>query len=399
MRILIASDTYVYQTSGASNMVIALARGLRALGHDVRVLAPADKRSSFREGDDFFLRSVPVILYPDIRLCPERSDPLLKELAEWKPDIIHLHTEASMSRFAHRIAKETGAPLVMTAHTDWAQFFFGRFCRTGAVRVMMKTAGKRIYRGVDTVILPSEKARSFPQVQGFRGREAVWVPNGIPLERYAKTITPEERAALYASVGLEDRGCTIVMITRVSREKNILEILRYLPALAEEVPEAQLVIAGDGPDRRHLERWCARHGVTDRVKFVGRIPPDEVYRYYAMGDLFVSASTFEVHSLSCLEAMAVGLPMICREDDSLRGVLEDGVNGFVYHTEEEFVSAVARLTREADLRASMHAASLERAQRFSLEEYVRQTMRVYEKVLAVKEEEEKEASAEREGED
>ena len=72
MKILIASDTYVFQTSGAANVVIVLVEGLRRLGHDVRVLAPANGRDSYINGNDYFIRSIPAFVYPDVRLCPVR---------------------------------------------------------------------------------------------------------------------------------------------------------------------------------------------------------------------------------------------------------------------------------------------------------------------------------------
>lgn len=380
MKILIASDTYIYQTSGAANVVIALTDGLRRRGHDIRVLAPSDRWASRAEGGDCFIRSLPALVYPDVRFCPIRRDPLLDELKRWKPDLIHLHTEGTIARLARRIAAETGAPLLMTAHTDYAHYVFGRFHTSPPVRLLMSTWGKMLYRPVTAVIAPSEKARSFAMLRSAAGRVTV-IPNGIRLERYQKPVSAEEKEALFTRYGLKDNGCTLVMITRVSKEKNIMEILRYLPGLLEELPEAQLIIAGDGPDRARLEKYCAKNRLTDHVRFTGRIPPDEVYRYYALGNVFVSASTFEVHSLSYLEAMAAGLPLVCREDASLRGVLEEGVNGLVFRTEREFREAVLRIVKDTPLQKSMRGQSLLKSEQFSIDHFVDRTLALYETVL------------------
>ncbi len=380
MKILLASDAYIYQTSGVSNVVISLAQGLRRRGHDVRVLAPADGRTSFRDGGDIFIRSLPSLLYPDVRLCAVRRDPLLDELTGWRPELIHLHTEGSMARMARRVAEETRAPLVITMHTDYACYVFGRFRTAPPVRGLMRACGKRHFRDASAVIAPSEKARRFAMLEPASDRLTVG-PNGIRLESVQKPVSAEERAALYRQLGMRDTGCTLVMITRLSREKNIMEILQYLPGVIEAMPEAQLLLAGDGPDRRRLEAYCTDHGLSDRVRFTGRIAPEEVCRYYALGDVFVSASTFEVHSISCLEAMACGLPLVCREDDSLLGVLEDGVNGRTYRTQAGFVDAVTGILGDGALRDAMRENALRKAADFSHERFLDRTLALYERVL------------------
>lgn len=380
MKILIASDSYRFSTSGVANVVISLADGLRRRGYEVKVLSLSNSSASYKEGDDYFIRSAPSFLYPDVRISFAHSDPLLDELIEWKPDVIHLHTEASVARMARVIAEKTNAPLIMTAHTDYAYYAFRRFHSSRPVRRLMKTLGKRVYRKTAAVTVPSEKARAFPQLAPVADR-TVLLPNGIKLDRYQRSVSPEEKAALFKRYGLTDNGCTLVMVTRVSREKNIMEILHFLPALLKEVPAAHLLIVGDGPDRKRLESHCAACHLNENVTFVGRISPEEVYRYYAMGDVFVSASVFEVHSLSYLEAMACGLPLICHEDESLRGVLKHGENGFIYRTEQEFVQDVAAVLTDRALKEKMRENAVRSAQAFSDQVFVDNMIAEYESVL------------------
>jgi len=171
-----------------------------------------------------------------------------------------------------------------------------------------------------------------------------------------------------------------VMVTRLSREKNIMEVLRYFPALLREVPDAQLLIVGEGPYRKRLESFCAKNRLCECVCFTGRIPPDEVYRYYGLGDIFVSASMFELHSMSSLEAMACGLPLVCREDPSLIGVLDDGENGLIYRNEQEFVTAVSRIFGSETLRERMRGKALLRAEETSDERFVERTLALYQSV-------------------
>ncbi|MBR3106584.1 MAG: glycosyltransferase [Clostridia bacterium] len=383
MKILLASDSYCFTTSGVANVVITLAEDLRRRGHDVKVLTLANGRKTYKDGEDYCIRSFPSFFEPEIRFSFTRSDPLLEELTAWKPDLIHLHTEASAARMARAIAEKTQAPIIMTAHTDYTYYAFGRFQTARPVRAFMQALGKKVYGRAEIITVPSEKARSFPQLQAVADR-VVLVPNGIKLEQYQKPVSSEEKAELFRRYGLTDNGFTLVMITRVSREKNIMEILRFLPSLIRELPKAQLLIVGDGPERKRLEQFTVNSGLQDRVRFTGMIPAKEVYRYYAMGDIFVSASLFEVHSLSYLEAMACGLPLVCREDTCLRGVLENGENGFIYQTEQEFTRAVASILSDKTFQERMKQNALQKVQAFSDQRFVDHMIEQYELLISQK---------------
>lgn len=381
MKILLASDCYIYQTGGIANVVLSLLHGLRKNGHDVRVLALSNSKQSLKDDCSYFISSFPVFYYPEQRRSFVFKDPLLDELIEWKPDIIHLHTEGSISRMVDMIAKATGAPVVMTTHTDYAHFIFGRFKNAPPIRFMAKVWGGKTYKRTVAVIAPSEKAKHFLTLQSVTDRIHV-VPNGIEPGRYTKSVSPEKKAELFQKIGLTDNGHTMVMVSRVSREKNIQEIIQYMPDLLAEEPQAQLIIAGDGPIRKTLEERCSKGILSEHVRFLGLVPPDEVYLYYAMGDIFVSASTFEVHSMSYLEALARGLPLVCRDDTSLKGVLIHGENGFIYRTETEFINSVSSLFNDPELRKKMSENALRTAAEFTDEKCVERTYALYEEVLA-----------------
>lgn len=379
MKILIATDCYIFQTGGVTSVVLSLEKGLREKGHEVKVLALSNSHRSYREGESYFIRSYRFYDYPEHRRSLALRDPLLEELKAWKPDVIHIHTEASAGRLAKIIGRQTDTPFVMTTHTYFEYFIFGRFRDSRPVRILAGLWGRKAYRQAERVIVPAEKARAFPHLQPVADRVTV-IPNGIRPELFRIPVSPEEKSALFGRYGLFDNGRTLVMVTRLSREKNVAEILRYFPALLRAMPGAQLVIVGDGPGRKRLEALCADSGIGGSVRFTGRIPPDEVRRYYAMGDLFVSASTFELHSISYLEALAAGLPLVCREDPSLQGVLDDGENGIIYRDERGFVDAVTRILGDVALRARMREKAMLRADETSEQRFTERTLGLYEEV-------------------
>ena len=380
MKILVVSDSYTYQTNGVANVVISQVNELRKRGYCVKVLALSNDDTSYKRGDDYYIASYPSKFYPDIRLSKIRRHPLLDELKAWKPDVIHMHTEGSVAMMARTIARGNKIPFVMTSHTDYAQFAFGELRGMPPLRLFAREMGRVYYRGAKKVITPSEKAVQFSQLSAVK-RRVVVIPNGIRLELYGKTVTPEERRELFRKYHLRDNGKTLVVVSRVSKEKNIQELLDYLPGLLSLDPQVQLLIVGDGPDRERLEKLAKKRHLTKHVRFTGRVDPEIVYRYYAMGDLFVSASTFEVHSLTYLEAMAQGLPLVCRKDLCLEGVLDQGVNGYAYQTREQFIRAVFKILNNESLRKKMKKKARARASEFSEERFVDNTLELYEKLI------------------
>ena len=387
MKILICSDTYKYQTNGVVTVLSTLVSGLRQLGHEVRVLAPSYNGKSFKNGDDCFLCSVPALYYPKERICIKHKDPLIDELISWNPDIINSHTEGMIGRIAIRIAKETKTPLVMNNHTDFAKYIFGRFYDIPPVRAGGKVFGKINYPHADAIIVPSEKSRGLVWMQPYNDIVSV-IPSGIRTEKFQRPVSAEEKAELMRKYNIEDNGLTVVTVTRVSKEKNLMEILQYFASLLKVVPEAQLVIVGDGPDKKRLEKYCEQSGISDRVHFTGGVEPDEVYRYYALGDVFVCASTFEVQGMTYYEAMACGLPQVCRKDDCLINVIENGENGFIYENEQEFTDAVSKILLDKELREKMSRKALEKIKMFNDKRFVERVVELYEDVLKQAQEEE-----------
>ena len=102
----------------------------------------------------------------------------------------------------------------------------------------------------------------------------------------------------------------------------------------------KLLIVGGGPARESLEALTEELGLCDYVTFVGMVKPEDVKTYYRLGDVFVCASTSETQGLTYIEAAASGLPLICRKDPCLYGVLEEGGNGYSYNDIYRFAKYV-----------------------------------------------------------
>lgn len=383
MKILVATDCYKFNTGGITASVLALCTGLRRKGHEVKVLSPSNSHKSFRDGDDYFIKSVPAFYYPDMRVAFSIHNSLIKELEAWRPDIIHVQTEGSAYIISRRVMKHCNAPLVMTCHTDYAYFVFGRLRFFPPIKAFMCGIGKIIYRNAVKVIAPSQKAGDFAFLHSVKECLTI-IPNGIELEKYQKTLSVSEKQSLRKSLRIGYSTKVIVSVSRLSKEKNIRELIAFFPLLLKKRPDVKLLIVGDGPDRSHLERQAEKLNIADNIIFAGRVPASDVWRYYNIGDIFVSASTFEVHSMSYLEALAQGLPLLCRADDALTGVLEHNYNGMIYHSQEEFSDFAYKILSDDKTRKSMGQKSLEKAECFSSDAFSDSVMKIYKDAIEKK---------------
>lgn len=210
-----------------------------------------------------------------------------------------------------RIAHAVGAPLIHTYHTVYEDYthYFSPSRSMG--RKMAALFTRMICAGCDAVIAPTPKISRLLAGYGVHCPVRI-IPTGLDLQRFA---VPRDDA-LRSRLGLppkEANKTVLLSLGRLAKEKNTAELIDAM----QNLPDAVLLIVGDGPERAALEQQAQSLGVADRVIFVGAVPPAEVPRYYAQGDVFVSASTSEAQGLTYIEAMAAGLPLLCHADPCL----------------------------------------------------------------------------------
>ena len=144
----------------------------------------------------------------------------------------------------------------------------------------------------------------------------------------------------------------------------------------------RFLVVGDGPYRTKLENRVSELGLEARVVFAGMVPPQMTSRYYRLGDIFVSASQSETQGLTYIEAMACGLPLLCRYDPCLDEVIQDGRNGLTYRNADEFNEKLDRLLSDDMYHRSIGAEARKTVFReFSAESFAEKAVQVYRKYL------------------
>ncbi|MCI2056743.1 MAG: glycosyltransferase family 4 protein [Oscillibacter sp.] len=379
MKVLITTDWYAPTINGVVTSVLNLQRELAALGHDVRILTLSDSPRSYQEGNVTRIGAVSAgKIYPGARLRTAPARRLLQDLEDWSPDIIHTQCEFSTFLMARRISAATGAPIVHTYHTVYEDYthYFSPSRRWGKKAVA--AFSRWIIERTSAVIAPTAKVRAL--LEDYHVDRPIFVvPTGIDLRQYTGISDSVYLKALRNKLGIPENNFILLYVGRLAEEKNVDELLRRTAELHRD--DVTLLLVGDGPYRRQLMQQVQELGLTQQVIFAGMVPPSQVADYYRLGDLFVSASNSETQGLTYIEALASGLPALCRQDPCLTGVIRNGMNGWQFHTSEDFQEDLERFLGNQDLREQMSRAAAENARSFSAEVFSAHVAQVYAHVL------------------
>ena len=376
MKILLTSDVYAPTVNGVVTSLCTLRRELERQGHTVRILTLSGTLHTVRGDGVLALGSVDAgRVYPGARLRRPAVGDAVRELIAWRPDVVHSQSEFSTLALARRIARACSAPLAHTYHTVYEDYthYFSPSRRWG--RWLVRALTRRVAVQVDLLIAPTEKVRALLQGYGAAAPVAV-LPTGIDLAAYGAAAAGTA-PALRAALGIPDENRVLLSVGRLAREKELDMLLRCRAALGAAAP-ITLLLVGDGPDRPRLEQTAAALGLAaPAVVFAGMARPARVPAYYQLGDVFLSWSASETQGLTTLEALASGLPLVCRADACLNGVLADGDNGWQARTAGEMEDRVRALLQDDELRRAMGARSRARAQAFSAEQFGRGAEALY----------------------
>ncbi|MCQ4087914.1 glycosyltransferase family 4 protein [Saccharibacillus sp. JS10] len=374
MKILITTECYRPTINGVVTSVVNLQNELEKQGHDVRILTLSLDTSSFEQNGVTYIGSV-AALYPGVRTALRVHRKELRSLLQWKPDVIHSQCEFSTFRMARYLAQKLKVPIVHTYHTvyeDYTHYFSPS--RTWG-RAAVAWFSRYILNHVQCVVAPTEKVHHLLTSYGVPTDIQI-VPTGVDLIQFQHKRSFERRSLLRNQLGLTDNDLVLISVGRLAKEKNVEEVLRFTASYLHQ--GVKLLIVGDGPYRETLEQYAKELNLGDSIVFAGMVQPHEVGDYYQLGDVFVSASNSETQGLTYIEAMASGVPVLCRQDDCLKGVVDTGVNGWQYESFEQFQAAMNDILQNRDKLSEFgRQASLKALSKYSSSAFAESIEQIY----------------------
>jgi glycosyltransferase involved in cell wall biosynthesis len=329
LRVLIAGDTFAPEISGAATFEGTLAAGLVARGHDVHMMAPAygGKPGTYQE--EHYGQTMTVHRIRSWRWYPH---PTFRFMLPWRtkkeaarvidlvqPDVIHFQSHIVVGRGLTIEGQKRGIRLIGTNHfmpenlLDHA-FILPPFLVRGAIRLAWQAADRSFSRA-ERVTTPTRKAADYLEANtSVSGVLAISC--GIDAHNYTPSF--EKRTENL-----------IVFLGRVVEEKQIDKLIRALAKL-DPALKARLQILGSGDQEQRLTSLATQLGIADRVVFSGRVSDEYVRETLTKATVFAMPSIAELQSISTMEAMASGLPIVAANAMALPHLVHDGENGFLY---------------------------------------------------------------------
>lgn len=382
MKILITTDLYTTSTNGVVTSIRNLMDELVKKGHEVRVLTVSERLRSHLDEKVYYIKSVPLgVVYPDVRMPISYRHRYLRELIQWKPDVIHSQCEYFSYQFARYISRKTGAPIVHTYHTLYEQYVTYVIPSQKLGASLVGVLSRLRLRKAEVVVAPTKKVERVLQGYGLHNPIQV-IPSGIALEQHKQRISEQERQECRTALGIPGDHTVLLNLGRLGTEKNLGELLTLFAVALEHSDKLTLLIVGDGPARETLEEEAAKLGIRDHVIFTGMVAPEQVHKYYQLGDIFVGTSTSETQGLTYIEAAANGLPLLCRRDPCLEGVLVDGQNGYTFEAESQFCEILDTILQHPDWCRAAGKRSEEIADAYDKGNFASKVEALYENVVS-----------------
>lgn len=387
MRIGIFTDTYPPYINGVSTSILMLQHALEKQGHQVYVVTVNTENMSYKYEDDNKIIRIPGIptgIY-DYRLTgiyPFRS---LKKIKKWNLDIIHSHTEFGIGTFARIIAKQYNIPLVHTYHTMYEDYVHyitkGHFDKSSKKIVEYLT---KFYcdKTATELIVPTKKTYDvFKQKYKF-DRNIHIVPTGIEIERfYRENYKEKEIKDLRKKIGFNEDDFVILFVGRIAAEKNLPLLLDAQYNLTKKYKNCKLLIVGDGPD---LEKFKKRYEKNKSILFIGKIPWDEVPKYYLLSNVFATASVTETQGLTVIEACAAGIAPICINDESFQSIIINDLNGRLFANKKEYINQIGELINDKEKLSKLCKQARISSETYSSKYYASRVLDVYRTAIKTK---------------
>lgn len=386
MHIAIFSATYRPRLGGITVSVINTVEALRSAGIEITLFAPSPASNASEVGSHFF----PTTRWPlggtIIRTAMPYSSRISREFAMCRAELVHSFDPLFVGHVARRLAHRHGVKTVLTYQTNYTDYI--HFWPFGATLTKIQrlksfiskgiTAGtKGVCNSFDCVIVPTlATAQSLIQV-GVTTRIEI-IPVGFDLEELSKNNLDVRR-----QLGLPFTAKVFLHLGRISPEKNIAFLINaFATVLKASSQELYLIVAGDGPERVHLEWQVHSLGIDQRVFFVGPVERHAIGSYFSAADAFLFSSLTETQGFVICESLMCGVPVIAVRATGPNDFVTPGEDGLLTdHDEFAYARAIMNFLDDESLQTKLKTGARLKGRQFTKERYADSQIRLYSDII------------------
>lgn len=255
-----------------------------------------------------------------------------------KPDVLHAHSPALNAIAALRVGKRLGIPVVYEIRAFWedAAVDHGTSSEWGLRYRLTRAMETYAIKQVDAVTTICEGLRKDIVQRGVASDKVTVIPNAVNIEDFS--VGESADAELAGKLGLDGK-LVLGFIGSFYAYEGLNILLQALPKMLQVNPAIHLLLVGGGPQERQLQQLAKQLGISDNVIFTGRVPHDQVQRYYNLVDVLVYPRlrmrlTDLVTPLKPLEAMAQGRLLAASDVGGHQELIADGKTGVLFKADD-----------------------------------------------------------------
>jgi PEP-CTERM/exosortase A-associated glycosyltransferase len=349
MRILHVLDHSIPLHSGYTFRTLSILREQRALGWETFHLTSSKQKNCHQLEEDIdgwhfyrtpeatgFVSGLPIVNQLAVMNGLTRR---LSEVAKAiKPDILHAHSPVLNAIPALRVGRMLSIPVVYEIRAFWEDAAVDHgTSREGGLRYRL-TRGLETYAlgHVDAVTTICEGLRGDILARGIAPEKITVIPNAVNIENFS--VGNPGDPLLAQSLGLEGK-LLLGFIGSFYAYEGLSLLLRALPEMLSRNPDVRVLLVGGGPEESELKNLSVQLGVEDKVVFVGRVPHEQVQRYYNLIDVLVYPRlrmrlTDLVTPLKPLEAMAQGRLVVASDVGGHQELIQDNKTGVLFRADD-----------------------------------------------------------------
>ena len=317
MRLTLVTETFAPQVNGVSRTLGQLVNHLERAGDTVQVIHP-DYGKPPAGPDHHLVRSRPLPFYREVSVPLPPFGAVHRAIDAFRPDVIHVATEATLGLSSLRRALRRRVPVVSSFHTN-----FDQYCdhyRLGWAKGAAWRYLRWFHNRTRETYVPSRATIADLEARGFE-RLVLW-PRGVD----GTLFRPDRpgRAKVREALGFGPDDVVIGHVSRLAPEKNVSYLAQALRAVGEARPDVRFLFVGDGPARAELEQEMGPN-----ARFVGYQGGEDLADHYAAADLFAFASLTETFGNVVLEALASGLPVVAVRAGGVGEIGRSGETGIL----------------------------------------------------------------------
>lgn len=366
MKILLATSYDYPHLGGLSTHMATLKTGLENLGHTVETLSFSDvakwRRDWIARGPSFVLNKIS--LGAGYVWTLNRRQGFLEEMLKddkYKSfDLVH-----GQDVFATRASLQVGLPTVTTAHgyMTYEGISKGSVAEDSKHKDKLMAVEASMYQQTRAVITVDTRIKEY--IKREFGVDATAIKNFIDVEDFKPEV--ERRSEFREKYGFSQDDLIFFIPRRLTKKNGVIYPILSFPPVLEKYPNARLVFAGTGEMMENMKAKAKELGIADRVTMLGAVDHKDMIQYYALSDIALvpsiySAGVEEATSISALEAMGSGIPLIACAVGGLKEIVNHEKDGLLVEEQnvEDLSTAMIRLLDKPEFGQQIAKAAREK---------------------------------------